>query len=276
MGNGRNTVAGGAGRFAIWMLLAAVLAGCASAPDEPLERAAWIEANDPAEPLNRHIFAFDMALLDIVVRPVAELYDAIPAIYRQGMRNVLDNLQMPTTALNSGLQGDWDNAFAAGSSFFINSTAGLGGVFDIPGSFGDKPRHEDFGQTLAVWGLGEGPYVVLPLAGPSTLRDTVGLGVDMLTAPLSYLLPPGWGYVGDGVEAVQSYSDSGEEIEELRRSSLDFYAATRSFYRQSRERQIANGEDDIFAFELMDSDPLLFDTLGADTLGIQMPGGEGG
>lgn len=270
----RGTV-GGLARLAASVLLAAAVAACASPPEEPLERAAWIEANDPIEDVNRQVFAFDMAVFDFVVRPLSELYGAIPPVYRQGVRNVFNNLHMPATALNSGLQGDWDNAFDAGVSFFINTTAGLGGVFDIPGGFGEAPRREDFGQTLAVWGADEGPYLVLPLAGPSTLRDTAGRVVDALTSPLSYLLPTGWSYVGDGVEAVQEYGDNRDEIEALRESSLDFYAAMRSLYRQHRARQIADGGGDPLAFDLLDSDPLLFDTLGEGTLGLDLPG-EGG
>jgi len=237
-------------RFGGLCALAMMAAACATPPQDPASEQIYAEANDPIEPTNRYVFDVDMAVDEVVVTPLADIYrDGIPEPYRDGIRNFLDNLQMPVTILNSALQGDWENTAEAAVSFFINTTAGIGGIFDIPGSFGDEPRKEDFGQTLAVWGIEEGPYVVLPLVGPSNARDTVGLGVDILTDPLTYILSPFWSYARSGSRAVQTRGDNQEQFEELRRTSIDFYAAVRSLYRQNRENDIANGSDSPFAFD---------------------------
>ncbi len=229
------------------ILLAVFAAACAEIPDDPIEREAFAEANDPGEPANRAVFDFDLALLDHALSPIAVAYrDNVPEVAREGVENVLDNLQMPVTILNSGLQGDFDNMAEASVSFFINTTAGLGGLFDIPAGSGRKPRREDFGQTLAVWGIEEGPYVVLPVAGPSSARDAVGLGVDILTDPLTWLLTPVWSYARTGASTMDRVADEQDRIDEARRAALDFYATARSLYRQDRARQIANGFDDPF------------------------------
>ena len=234
-------------KLAAGILLVVFTAACAVIPDDPIEREEFIETNDPAEPANRAIFDFDLALLDHALSPVAMAYrDNVPEVMREGVSNVLDNLQMPVTMLNSGLQGDFDNMAEASVSFFINTTAGLGGLFDIPAGSGRKPRREDFGQTLAVWGVREGPYIVLPVAGPASARDTIGLGVDILTDPLTWLLTPVWSYARTGVSTIDDVADEHDRIEEARRAALDFYATVRSLYRQDRARQIANGFDDPF------------------------------
>ncbi len=223
---------------------------CAEVPDDPLEHDVFLETNDPLEPANRTVFDFDVAFLDHALSPVALAYrDHVPEPVRGGVSNVLDNLQMPVTILNSGLQGDFDNMAGATMSFFINSTAGIGGLFDIPANSGWKPRREDFGQTLAVWGFAEGPYLVLPVAGPSTARDTVGLGVDILTDPLTWLLTPGWSYLRSGADVIDSTAREHDRIDEARMGAIDFYATTRTLYRQARAREIANGVADPFGLD---------------------------
>jgi phospholipid-binding lipoprotein MlaA len=227
--------------------LAVLVAACASVPQDPIDREIHATKNDPFEPTNRYIFDVNLALMDMAINPIATMYrEGVPEPYRDGVRNFLDNLQMPVTILNSALQGDWNNTAEASMSFFINTTAGLGGIFDIPGSFDDAPRKADFGETLAVWGVGEGPYVMLPLVGPSSARDTVGLGVDILTDPLTYLLSPVWSYARAGGQTVQATSDTQSQVSELRRSSVDFYASVRSLYRQNREAEIREAQGDAF------------------------------
>jgi len=217
-----------------------LLSGCASNPADP---------GDPLEGVNRDFDAINMHLDANILEPVASAYvEYIPGQMRQGVTNFFDNLGTPNDVLNSALQGDWENTVEASVSFFINTTAGMGGIFDIPGSFGDQPSKEDFGQTLAAWGVGEGPYLVLPLVGPSNARDTVALGVDILTDPLTYLLSPVWSYARSGSRTVQVRGDNQEQFEGLRRTSIDFYAAVRSLYRQDRNNDIANGDDSPFAF----------------------------
>jgi phospholipid-binding lipoprotein MlaA len=238
------------------LLLVALVSACATVPEDPVDREIYAARNDPAEPTNRYIFDVNLAVMDMALNPIATMYrEGVPEPYRHGVRNFLDNLQMPVTILNSALQGDWDNTVEASMSFFINTTAGLGGIFDIPGSFDEAPRKADFGETLAVWGIEEGPYVMLPLIGPSSTRDTVGLGVDILTDPLSYLLSPIWSYARAGAGAVEATSNDQSQVAELRRSSVDFYASVRSLYRQNREAQVraAMGgdtmSDDVFSLE---------------------------
>jgi phospholipid-binding lipoprotein MlaA len=224
-------------------ILVAALGACATPPEDPVARAAYEEANDPLEPLNRYIFDINMALDELIITPIATIYTGVvPDVYQAGVRNFLQNLQMPVTMLNSALQGDGENFVDSSVSFFINTTAGLGGIFDIPGNFDKEPRKEDFGQTLAVWGLDSGPYLVLPLIGPSDVRDTAGLGVDIATSPVTYVFSAGFNYAITGVTAVQFSSDNRAEYQALKRTSVDFYATLRSLYRQIRERQISNGE----------------------------------
>jgi len=241
-----------AGRVVAALMLVAV-AACATPPEDPVARQAFDEANDPIEPTNRYIFNVNTAVDDVVIMPISTIYrEGVPEPLRDGIRNFLNNLSMPVTILNSALQGDWDNTVDASVSFFINTTAGLGGIFDIPGSFDEAPRREGFGQTLAVWGMDEGAYIVLPLLGPSNVRDTIGLGVDILTDPLTYLLSPTLSYARGGSEGVQKRSDLGEDYDTMRNTSIDFYAAVRSLYRQDRNAAINNGEGDMPLFEDFD------------------------
>ncbi len=234
-------------QFSIPLLLAAMVTACASVPEDSVDREIHISKSDPFEPTNRYIFDVNLAIMDMALNPIAMMYrEGVPEPYRDGVRNFLDNLQMPVTILNSALQDDWENTTESSMSFFINTTAGLAGIFDIPGSFDEKPRKADLGQTLAVWGVGGGPYVMLPLVGPSNTRDTVGLGVDTLTDPLTYLLSPLWSYARAGSEAVQATSDQQIQVAELRRSSVDFYASVRSLYSQNREAEIREAEGDTF------------------------------
>jgi len=241
------------------ILLVAGLGACATPPEDPVARAAYDEANDPLEPLNRYIFDVNTAIDELVITPVAEIYTGVvPDVYQAGVRNFLQNLAMPVTILNSALQGDGENFVDASVSFFINTTAGLGGIFDIPGNFDKKPRQEDFGQTLAVWGIESGPYLVLPLIGPSDVRDTVGLGVDIASSPVTYVFSPGFNYAITGVTAVQFNADHRKEYQTLKNTSIDFYATLRSLYRQLRARQIANGEIDAsdLSYELSNVDDI--------------------
>lgn len=237
-------------RYRTWGALAAAacialaLAGCATPPTDPAARQAYEKANDPLEPMNRYIHNVNVAFDDMALGPISTIYiGTVPTPYVDMVRNFLNNLRMPVTFLNSMLQGDWNNASNAAMSFFINSTAGIGGLLDIPGNFGGKPRLEDFGQTLAVWGMDSGPALTLPVIGPSNVRDTVGLGVDVLIDPLTYILSPAWSYARAGAEVVQTRADIGPQYNELRRTSIDFYVTLRSLYRQHRDAQIQNTID---------------------------------
>ncbi|MEQ8354913.1 MAG: VacJ family lipoprotein [Kiloniellaceae bacterium] len=198
--------------------------------------------NDPLEVPNRMFFAFNEALDFAVIRPIAVTYRFIvPTGVRNTVRNFLRNLRTPVTLANDLLQGDLDRAEVTFTRFFINSTIGMLGLFDIAADSGFPYHDEDFGQTMGTYGAGEGFYLVLPILGPSNLRDAGGRIVDIFLDPLTYVAPREVG-VGRAVAAgVDFRSRNIEELDSLKADSLDFYARIRSLYRQNRESEINNG-----------------------------------
>lgn len=237
-----------------WLLAALVaatmLGGCATRPIEPDELAAYRERNDPFEPLNRAVFQFNEVVDRAVLRPVAIGYRAVlPQGVRNGIRNFIDNLNAPVVLFNCVLQGEWQRAGDTTGRFMTNTILGLGGLIDVASEAGIPKHREDFGQTLAVWGVESGPYLVLPLFGSSSFRDGVGLGVDTAMDPFT-TYGEDWLY-GEyeeegpywriGLDTVDWRARNLEAIDDLRRSSIDFYAAVRSAYRQRRTAEIANG-----------------------------------
>ena len=216
-------------------------------PSDPEARAAYLEASDPLEPLNRAIFSFNLGLDKALLRPLAAAYNTVlPDPVRDGVRNFLNNLRTPIVLANDVLQGEIGRAGETVGRFLLNSTIGVGGLFDIATEFGFEFHDEDFGQTLAVWGVGEGPYLMLPILGPSNPRDAVGLVGEYFADPVviwtnntdrEWIL-----YARTGVDAVDRRSRNVKTLEELERTSLDFYAAVRSLYRQRRMDEIRNGE----------------------------------
>jgi len=231
--------------------LALTLGACATRPD-PADQAAvaaYQEANDPVEPLNRYFFAVNDQLLDgLILKPAAQGYDAVlPGFAKNSIRHFLDNLRTPVILVNDVLQGEWDRAGTTITRFGINTTAGVGGLLDPATGWGYDRHGEDFGQTLAVWGTGEGPYIFLPLLGPAPPRDLAGFVVDQAFDPLTYVfwnrdsvIPP-TRFIVNGLDLRARNLDTLDEIE---RTSVDYYAALRSLYRQSRNNEIANGEID--------------------------------
>ena len=149
-------------------------------------------ADDPLEPLNRNILFVNGAFDRAVVRPVASGYARIvPAPIRAGIGNFLDNLREPRTAINQLLQGRPDLAVADTARFLINSTLGIGGLFDPAAQMGLAHHREDFGQTFAVWGIESGPYLMIPFVGSSNVRDAIGTVVGFGAMPQTYIdLPP--------------------------------------------------------------------------------------
>ena len=214
------------------------LAACAQNPSAP--------ENDPFEPTNRVIFDANDALDKAIALPIAQAYVyVVPQFARTGVHNFLENLDAPVTFANDVLQGEIDRAGQTLARLAINSTVGIGGLVDV-GADLDIPAHtEDFGQTLAVYGLSEGPYLVLPLFGPSDPRDAVGMGVDQFFDPLTYAKYHNrtfWSalrYVGKLIDTRSRNIDSLEAVE---RSSIDYYAALRSLYRQQRDNEIRNSK----------------------------------
>ena len=209
-----------------------------------------IEQNDPFEPLNREIFAFNHKLDDRVAMPAATFYkSAAPPVFREHLHYFLTNLHLPVTFANDVLQGHFERGGEAIGRFAVNTTLGLAGVFDVATDW-EMPYHEeDFGQTMGWYGVGEGPYLMLPLAGPADPRDIAGGFVDGYLNPLGYIKWRHknyyWSWPIRVLSLVDSRSQSIDSLREIQRSSIDLYATTRSLFRQSRNAEIRNGEPDV-------------------------------
>ncbi|MCP5373217.1 MAG: VacJ family lipoprotein [Hyphomicrobiales bacterium] len=209
------------------------------------------DVNDPLEPLNRAILHFNNFFEVMLLRPATTFWVAfVPPPLREAIGNMLDNLKTPVVLANDLLQGEGDRALITVKRFFINSTVGIGGIRDYAADEMNMPGHdEDFGQTLAVWGVGEGLYVVLPFFGPSNPRDAVGkLVVDPFFDPLGLYLAntnqDAWTWTRTGTGATDEFSGVADELDQIKKTSVDFYAALRSMYRQKRAAEIRNGSDD--------------------------------
>lgn len=220
--------------------------GCATPP--PPDDAEAVESfrrtNDPLEPFNRAVFAVNIEADRYILKPVAYVYkETVPQPAQDAVGNFLRNLGSPVVFLNSVLQGDVDHAGETLLRFLINSTAGVAGVADVAGEIGLVGRNEDFGQTLAVWGAGEGPYLVLPFLGPSNARDALGRVVDYFGDPWTYLRYEKFNYSRRGAEIVDARVRNYDLIRDLEKTSVDYYAAVRSLYRQDRRDAITNGAE---------------------------------
>ena len=205
--------------------------------------AAAQDDNDPLEPANRAVFQFNQALDGVILEPLARGYRMVtPAVFRESVSNVLDNLATPGVLANDLLQGEFNRAELTLGRFMINTILGLGGIIDVASWIGMPPRHsEDFGQTLATYGVGEGPYLVLPVLGPSNPRDAVGRGVDLVFDPFFFLAPAVVQLERSGAQGVDYREQNIETLKELEESSIDLYAATRTLSRQHRANEIRNG-----------------------------------
>jgi phospholipid-binding lipoprotein MlaA len=235
-------------RVALWAVFgAALLTGCASRPDDdPAAAQAYDEANDPFEPTNRVLLDINLTLDRFIFKPVAYVYkETLPTEAQKSVTNVLNNMHAPVTFANDVLQGEPGRAGTIAARFAINTLIGFAGLFDVAHELGFQLHDEDFGQTLGVWGAQEGPYLMLPLFGPSNPRDGVGMFVDIFLDPFTYIFRVAdieWaGYVRLGVRGIDTRARHYDEFNELQRSSLDFYATLRSLYRQRRTDEINNG-----------------------------------
>ena len=207
--------------------------------------------NDPFEGFNRRVFAFNQALDRAVIRPLAVfVHHATPRVIRAAMGNFLSNLGEPLVAINDGLQGRPATAAKTVVRFAVNTTLGVAGVFDIAGK-GDLPHHDNgFGLTFARWGAGPGPYLYLPVLGPSTVRDGLGSLADIGANPLTYtrdVVPTG-ASIGMGIASGLNARDVADsDLQALNAMSTDQYAALRSFYLQNRQSQVTGGKLDLNA-----------------------------
>jgi len=231
------------------LALVLLAAACATPPpaDDPEAVAEFRETNDPFEPANRAMFEIHEIADRFVLQPIAEAYrDLLPQPVRDGIRNTLGNLRAPVILANDLLQGNITRARITLGRFMVNSTLGLAGMLDVSRDWGVPGHSEDFGQTLAVWGVGEGFYMFLPLLGPSSPRDLLGQGVDIAMNPLTWLgqgaAVDAAGWVRLGLTVVDTREALIEPIEQVRATSLDPYSTLRSAYRQRRAFEIRNRE----------------------------------
>lgn len=236
----------GISKFLTVLVLTLGLAACATGPRTDAE------VNDPLEDVNRVIFDVNLALDKVLVRPAAFFYGELPGGVKDGIRNFLRNLKTPVILANNLLQGDVQGASDTIGRFLTNTIMGLGGVFDVANGNGKgiAYRSEDFGQTLAVWGFSDGPYLMLPLLGPSNVRDGLGMIPDYFLDPINWWdmntdsdTPAYIGIGGRVLSVVDTRSRNVKQLEDLEATSLDFYATVRSLYRQQRENMINNSDE---------------------------------
>lgn len=212
-----------------------LLTGCASLPSgKP-------DPRDPWERFNRASFKFNDALDRAILRPAARGYVKVtPRVLRTGIGNALSNLDTVTTIINDALQGKMGQAGRDTARFLLNTTFGLGGLFDPATFAGLENNDEDFGQTLGKWGVKSGPYLMLPILGPSTLRDTFGRIPDQFTDPVSYLEDDTTAYIIRALDVLDLRADLLSLDEQLARS-YDRYAFVRNAYLQRREFKVMDG-----------------------------------
>ncbi len=196
---------------------------------------------DPIEEFNRDVWDFNLGLDKMIVRPVTRGYvDVVPDPFRRGLGNAIDNFfTTPQYFINNVLQLKVGGAFNTLSRLVINSTIGLGGFIDVASNMGIEKRPETFGDTLGVWGWKKSSYVQIPFKGPQTSRDIVGFIGDIFTDPLIFIGVPLWGnLVKTAGTAVDDRQETLGVLEEIEKSSLDFYSSIRSMYLQKRIDEI--------------------------------------
>ena len=210
------------------------------------------EVKDCFEPLNRATFSFNQGLDKAIIKPIAKGYRKLPDSVQSGTSNALKNLSNLITIPNNVLQGDIKSAFINTARLALNTTVGLLGTIDVANKVGfPKYEKEDYGQTLGVWGFGPGCYVVLPILGPSTIRDTAGSFVNVLGGDPWYnisihgnneFLSKELYITTEALNGINFRADNIESLDNVERNSLDFYASVRSLYTQDRENKISNNQ----------------------------------
>jgi phospholipid-binding lipoprotein MlaA len=227
------------------------LAGCATKPpaSDPEALAAYKQNDDPLEPMNRKLYAFNNALDTYAMKPVAQGYKAVvPRPVRNHVGNVLENLHTPVVFLNDILEAKSRRAGDSLVRFVVNSTVGVAGIFDIASGLGYPSHEADFGITLALWGVGSGPFLYLPVLGPSGPRDAAGFGVGIVSDPFFWIgqgaAVTALGYSRTALTIVNTRAELLKPIDEVKRMALDPYATFRSLYRQHREAAIQAARDD--------------------------------
>lgn len=224
-------------RISALLTSALLVAGCAapSGPDA---------INDPFEPANRKVHGFNKAVDRALVGPASKGVGIVPEPVRQGIDNVADTLSLPGDIANNLLQLRLADAGQNTLRLGVNLTFGLAGLLDVSTELGLEGQPTDFGETLHVWGVGEGPYLELPLAGPSTARDTVGMAVDIALDPVGRVLPV---HEANAALAIRLFSRLGDRdrfsdtVDSLLYESADSYAQARLLYLQNRRFELGQG-----------------------------------
>jgi phospholipid-binding lipoprotein MlaA len=239
-------------KFLLTLVSCLVVGGCATLPPSSSGKP---DPRDPWERFNRASFKFNDAMDRAILRPVAKAYVKVtPRVLRTGLGNALDNLESISTIVNATLQGKVGQAGRDSARFLLNSTLGLGGLFDPATAAGLEQHDEDFGQTLGVWGVQSGPYLMVPILGPSSARDFVGRVTEQFTYPVSYLEDDSTRYMIRAVDFVNlraSLLDLDAQLEQ----SFDRYAFVRNAWLQRREYKVLDGnlpEDSFDDEEMMD------------------------
>ena len=229
-------------RIAVPLMVALGVSGCASGPDD-----------DPLETTNRAVHSVNVGLDRAVLRPGSQIYGAtLPQVARSGVNNFSQNMSVPGTILNDVLQLSVEDALHNTTRFLVNSTLGLAGLFDVASAVGVPPRPSDFGETLHVWGFGEGAYIELPVLGPSTTRDTIGFVVDTAMNPVARVATVPQMNVILGAKVGQTLDQRysfGNTLDSILYESADSYTQSRLLFLQNRRfnlGQSADAEDDLY------------------------------
>lgn len=237
--------------FRLTVLAATVLlSACAARPSasDPDAVAEYRQTNDPLEPTNRFFYAVNDGIDTYVFRPVAVAYRwAVPGVARRHVHNMLTNVSAPIAFVNDVAQAKPRRAGDTLMRFLINTTAGVGGIFDVASDLGYPAHDTDFGVTMALWGVGEGPFLFLPVLGPSNPRDATGFGAAVAIDPFTWASFGGVNalqYSRLGVGAVDARERVLDVTDNVKKTALDPYATFRSLYRQNRQATIDQTRND--------------------------------
>lgn len=233
----------------IAVLLLGTLGGCATPPKDPEDLAFYKETNDPLEPTNRVMYSIDNGIDTVLLRPAAQAYRFLfPQAVRNGIHNVLSNLGTPVQLSNDMLSGRPRRAGDTTMRFLINTTVGVVGIFDVAKQWGYPNHDSDFGITMALWGVPDGPFLFLPVFGPSDPRDAIGLGADAVMDPFTWVgngtAARALDWSRQGINALDQRERHLDDIENVKKTALDPYATFRSLYRQHRQSQIETARND--------------------------------
>lgn len=225
-------------RASTWRASAAALVAIAT-----LSGCATNNPRDPLEPFNRTMFKVNDTIDQVALKPAATAYKKVlPSFVQTGVNNFFGNLSDVWTGANNLMQGKGEQGMSDWTRVALNSTFGIGGLFDIASEAGLKKHNEDFGQTLGYWGVPSGPYLMLPLLGPSTVRDTGGLPVDMAANGWSYVDPSSTRNIGTAIRVIDVRANLLDASNLMEEAALDRYEFIRDGYLQRRQSQVFDGE----------------------------------